>query len=320
MKKTFIAILIAASPAIAVEIPVQQVADDAKVIDRVAQAAKKDLPDKLLQRIVNEDIEWLRGRHTDGTYDYATYERFESGRSTETYSAQSKKDDSTTRMEIKGPFVYRLIIEIPTRRMLVRQNKRVFIDHVDIEYIPMNNSASQSTTVKVGEWFEPGQSRPVEFPEVARQATVKVYAKGDPGGYGNVDLTLVNAKIIDKADSPYADAVASAKAIDRAIDNYDIPSIRAMAQRMRDDLTPKVAPVVESVPVKPPVQPPPAQPQPVVATAPPPAAPPVAAAAPPSADLYTDLLTVEDLLTGTEAEKREGLEKLHQLVRKLRPH
>jgi hypothetical protein len=36
--------------------------------------------------------------------------------------------------------------------------------------------------------------------------------------------------------------------------------------------------------------------------------------------MYQDLQTVEDLLTGTEAEKREGLDRLHQLVRRLRPH
>jgi len=40
----------------------------------------------------------------------------------------------------------------------------------------------------------------------------------------------------------------------------------------------------------------------------------------PGIDLYQDLLSVEDLLTGTEAEKREGLDRLHQLVRRLRPH
>jgi hypothetical protein len=39
----------------------------------------------------------------------------------------------------------------------------------------------------------------------------------------------------------------------------------------------------------------------------------------PNIEIYTDLQAIEDLLTGTEAEKRQGLDKLHQLVRKLRP-
>ena len=39
----------------------------------------------------------------------------------------------------------------------------------------------------------------------------------------------------------YADAVASARAMMRAIDNGDIPSIRSMAARMHADLETKVA-------------------------------------------------------------------------------
>jgi hypothetical protein len=39
----------------------------------------------------------------------------------------------------------------------------------------------------------------------------------------------------------------------------------------------------------------------------------------PSVEVYMDLQAIEDLLTGTESEKREGLDRLHQLVRRLRP-
>jgi hypothetical protein len=317
MKTILTAILIASSSAFAVEIPVQQVADDAKVIDRVAQAAKRDLPQDLLKRILNEDIEGLRGKHADGTYDYATFERLEAGRSSSSYSVEPRKDDTARSYEMRGSFVYRLNIESPSRRMLVTKNRRVFIDHVDVEYIPMANSSTKTQTVKVGEWLEPGQSRPVDFAEVARQATVRVYAKGDPAaGYGNIDLTLVQAKIVDNADSPYADAVASAKAIQRAVDNNDVPSIRAMATRMHDDLArmlPKTS-VVDVVAVKPPVTPPAT----VTAAAPPQTAPASPSAMTPNVEIYTDLQTIEDLLTGTEAEKREGLDRLHQLVRKFR--
>ena len=314
MKKAFIILLIASS-AYAVDIPVQQVADDAKVIDRVAQATKKDLPQQLLQRIINDDIEALRGRHGDGTYEYATYERLESSRISESYSVQPRKDDATTHFDIKGAFVYRLTIELPSRRMLVTKNRRVYVDHVEIEYIPMGTSATKTHNVKVAGWIEPGQSHPIEFPEVARQATVRVYAKGDTAaGYGNIDLTLVQAKVVDNADSPYADAVASAKAIQRAVDNYDIPSIRAMAQRMRDDLATRGAAVVDVVAARPTAAPPAV---PVTATPSQPSAPATQVA--PSADIYMDLQSIEDLLNGTEAEKREGLEKLHQLVRRMRP-
>ena len=320
MKKAIFTVLIAAS-AFGVEIPVQQVADDARVIDRVAQASKKDLPQSLLQRVLNEDIEALRGKRPDGTYEYATFERLEAGRTSASYSVQARKDETLNHFDIKGSFVYRVTIELPTRRMLVTKNRRVFIDHVDIEYIPMGNSSTKTQTEKVGEWLEPGQARPVEFAEVARQATVRVYAKGDPAaGYGNIDLTLVQAKVVDRADSPYADAVASAKAIQRAVDNYDVPSIRAMATRMHDDLAAKTS-VVEVVAVKPPAPAPaPVTQQPAVASAPNLAPPVEPAPAAGNADVYGELQSIEDLLTGTDAEKRQGLDRLHQLVRRLRPH
>jgi hypothetical protein len=306
MKTTLSLIVLGFATVATAQIPVQRVADDARVIDRVAEASKKDLPQNLLKRIVNEDIESLRGKRADGTYEFASFEKLEASRSTQSYSVQPRKNDAPDRFEVKGAFVYRLLIESPSRRMLVTKNRRVNIDHVEIEYIPMNNSATKIQNVKVEEWLEPGGVHPVDFPEVARQATVRVYAKADPAaGYGNIDMTLIKAKVVDSADSPYADAVASAKAILRAVDNADIPSIRAMATRMHEDLASRTAQPVSA-------------PQAAVASVDvrPPAA---ATQSTPNVEVYMDLQAIEDLLTGTDAEKREGLDKLHQLVRRLRP-
>ncbi len=286
------------------EIPVQKVADDAKVVDRVAEAAKRDLPQDLLKRILTDDIDLLRGKRADSTYEFATYERLEASRSDTSASVQPAKGDALNHADIKGSFVYRLMIDLPTRRMLVTKNRRVYVDHVELEYVPMNSSSTQKQTTKVEAWMEPGETKAIEFPEVARQATARVYAKADEkAGYGNITLTLIKARVVDNADSPYADAVSSAKAIIRAVDNGDIPSIRAMAARMRDKLVPS-APAVQSVDV--------IAPRAVTQT--------TAPVATPSVDFYSELQSVEDLLTGNEAEKREGLDRLHQLLRRIRPH
>jgi hypothetical protein len=142
---------------------------------------------------------------------------------------------------------------------------------------------------------------------IARQVTVKVIATADPkGGYGNVDVALVQAKIVDKEDSPYADAMTSAKAMQRALDNAEIPSLRAMAQRVRASVGGTTA-----------------------MTAPVPARPATAEAAVVTQKLQPDLAQrletqaelqlIEDLLTGTENERRDGLDRLHQMIRRLRP-
>jgi hypothetical protein len=148
--------------------------------------------------------------------------------------------------------------------------------------------------------------RPIDLPVVARQAKVSVVAQVDAkGGYGNVDVSLVKAKIVDNADSPYADVVASAKAVQRALDNNDIPSIRAMAQRMRTALggsSTMQAAAPASV-----------APRPAETTVE------VRASAPaPSPESLRELQLIEDLLTGNEQERREGLDRLHQLIRKMR--
>jgi hypothetical protein len=282
---------------------VQQVADDALVVDRVAQVSKRDLPRDLLKRIVNEDVDLLRGKRPDGSFQYATYERFEAGRSKQSFSVQPRKDQMETD-EVKGSFIYRVVLEVPTRRLVVRKNLPVWIERVDIEMVPEGKSQTERSSVDVKAWMQPGEVKPIDLPAVARQVKIGIVANGDPKGYGNLDVVLVQARIVDNADSPYAQAVASAKAMQRALDNSDIPSLRASAQRVRDVLG---APVRQVAAAPPPAQ----QSQSTVTVT---AAPDTAS----QVEMQTELQLIEDLLTGSDAERREGLDKLHQLIRKMR--
>jgi len=293
-----IAALLFAAAAATSTVPTAQIALDARVIDRVAEVSKRDLPRDLLRRMVEEDIELLRGKRSDGTYAYATYDRMEASRKEQDYSIEDAK--KSARLEMRGAWIYRLIITSPARKLLVTHNRHVFIERVEIEYLPAGSTSSKVQTLDVNGWIEPGTSRNVDLNEVARQATARVYVHADPEGYGNIELALLEAKIFDNPDSPYADAVASAKAILRGLDNNDVPSIRAMAQRMANGLQP-TAPAVASVDVIAP------------RTEPAPAS-----TATPAPDVAAELQSIEDLLTGTEAERRQGLDKLHQLLRRLR--
>jgi hypothetical protein len=290
-----IAALLFAAAAATGEVPAAQIALDARVVDRVAEVSKRDLPRDLLRRMIADDIELLRGKRPDGTYAYATYDRMEASRKEESYSIEDAK--KSLRLEMRGAWIYRLIITSPARKLLVSHNRHVFIERVEIEYLPAGSTSSKVKTLDVNAYIEPGTSRNVDLDEVARQATARVYVHADPEGYGNIQLALLEAKIFDNPDSPYADAVSSAKAILRGIDNNDIPSIRAMAQRMANGLQPS-APAVAAVDVIAP------RPEP--------------AAAAPAPEIAAELQSIEDLLTGTEAERRQGLDKLHQLLRRLR--
>lgn len=288
----------------AVDIPVAKVVDDAKVVDRVAQASRKDLPRDLLKRIVNEDIESMRGHHPDGTYEYASFERLEAGRQSQSFSVQTTE----TKLEMHGSLIYKVQIESPSRRMLVTRNRRVYLDRAEIDYIAVDKGATRKIqTVKLDTWLEPGQSKSVDFEAIATEATVRLFAHSDEKqGYANLDMSLLEARVIDNADSPYADAVASGKAILRGLDHDDIASIRAMAKRMQTDLAAQT-PAPQVAAVQPMANPAPGQPS--AATTPELTNP----------DFLRELQSIEDLLTGTENEKRQGMDRLHQLVRKLRP-
>lgn len=284
--------------------PVEQVATDALVIERVAQVADRDLPTKLLGRIVDEDIELLRGRRADGSYQYASWERFEGSRVTEDFSVQPREDRMET-FQLRAANVYRVELDIPTRRMIFRKNRPVWVERVDAEYVPDGSSQSRTESFEVKAWMQPDENRAIDLPVIARQATIKVIATADPkGGYGNISVALVQARIVDRADSPYASAVTAAKAVQRALDDGNAATVRAAARRMGESLGASVGrPAVSAVTVQAPVSAP-------VAAAP--------ADLATRVELQAELQLIEDLLTGSETERRDGLDRLHQLIRRLR--
>jgi hypothetical protein len=292
---------------------IARVADDGLVFDRIGEASKRDLPTDLLKRIINEDIDVLRGKRPDGSYDYAHYERFEAGRKEGSYSINYRKDRMET-TETKGSWIYRAIVEVPTRKLLVRKNRPVWIERVEVDMVAEGETVTRHESFEVKAWVQPGEVRPFDLPAIARQATVKVIATTEEkGGYGNIDVVLIEARIVDAPDSPYAEAVGSAKAVLRALDNGDINSMRTSARRMRSALGGASAPASAVAAIAP--RPPASE---VTVTAPRTdiAAPRVDTAT--KLELQTELQMIEDLLTGSEAEKREGMDRLHQMIRRMR--
>jgi hypothetical protein len=303
---TMTSVLMTASTA--AQVPVERVATDAQVLDRVAEFSRRDLPTDLLKRLVTEDIELLRGRRPDGSYEFASYERFESGRVSSDFSAQPRTDEMQT-VELKGANVYRVGLEVPNRRMVIRRNRPVWVERVDVDFVPQGSTQSKQQSFEVKAWLQPGETRSIELPDIARQATVKTIITADPeSGYGNIEIALVQARIVDNAMSPYAEAVTAAKAALRAVEGNDATQLRGAASRMRDALGGRVSSgsslTVTARPPEPPAQ------------APGRLGGGESAA---RAEFQAELQLIEDLLTGSEAERRQGMDRLHQLIRQLRP-
>jgi hypothetical protein len=259
----------------------------------------------LLKRIVNEDIDLLRGKRADGTYQYAAYDRMEAGRKSDSFSVDPEHKESV--LELRDVFPYRFIVTVPSRRMMVAKNHHIYIDRVEIETLPQTSSEKKFQSVKVDAWLEPGNAKTIDLGDIGKQATARVYAHAEAGGYANVTLTFIEARIFDEPSSPYADAVESAKAIVKAVDHGDKSSIRAMAQRISGAFPTGSAAVPAAI----------APPQATIAATP--AASQVnVTAGREDPETLTDLQAIEDLLTGTEAERRQGVDRLHQLLRRLR--
>jgi len=275
---------------------VTRVSDDAKAIDRVLEISRgHDVPNDILKRIVNDDLYTLRGKHADDTYDFASYERLEASRTHDSFSIEPTGEDKLTRVESKGDFAYRVLLEMPNRRMVVTHNRPVFVDRLEVESIPMASSTKKTKTIDVKAWLQPGGSKIIDLDDIGRHTIVRLYARTDEkNGYGNIDVALIQARVFDNPDSPYADAVSSLKAILKAQEHDDTATMRAMAQRIVTDLQP--AQMAR------------------------PAAAVVDVTAAPAADVQTELVAIEDLLTGTETERRQGVDRLHQLIRRMRGH
>ena len=273
---------------------ITRVSDDAKAIDRVVEISHgHDLPTDILQRLVSQDLDILRGRHADDTYDFASYERLEASRINDSFSIEPSGEDRLTRVETKGDFVYRVVLEMPNRRMIVTHNRPVFVDHLEVESIPMASSSKTTKTIDVKAWLQPGGSKVIDLDDIGRHTTVRLFGRTDKkNGYGNIDITLIQARVFDNPDSPYADAVSSVKAIGKALEHGDTASMRAMAQRIVADLQPLQGAAPAAIQGAGPM------------TAP--------------ADVQGELQVIEDLLTGSEAERRQGVDRLHQLIRRLR--
>jgi hypothetical protein len=295
------ALLVAGAFSAAAEVPVEKVRIDTHVVERVLDASRRSAPTDVLRRIVLEDIEMLRGARADGAYDYAYYDRYEAERHEQSFSIKPLKDDQSETVEVKGAFIYRVVLEVPSRRLLVTRNRRVWVERVEFDTIAQGQSGRSSHVTEVKAWLEPGTSHTIELPHIARQMTARVVARADTdAGYGNLVVNSIEARIIDDPKSPFAGAVSAAKSLLRAVEGGEAPAMRNYAAAMRAALPAANVPVVAYTP----------PPQPVVTQS--------APADLDRAQLQSDLERIQDLLTGTDAEKLEGLERLHQLVRRVR--
>lgn len=278
---------------------------DAEVIKRVAEVAHRDLPSELLQRIIEEDIDLLRGKELDGTYRYAHFEPIESGRVSEGFSVREQGEDGKQdRNQFRAKNVFKLIVHIPSRRLLVARNRDVILDRIEVSYEDQNQEP-KIETFQVQQRIEAGKRMEFELPEVASDAIATVYASTEQKS-ANMELIFVKAELVDNADSPYFGIVQSAKLLEEAIERRDQTAMQSLASSMAGRIdTFIVSPEEEVVAVA-------AEPEPPAEVS----GEPIDTI--PVLEIYLQLERIEDLLGGSEFDRQDGIERLHELIRELR--
>lgn len=284
--------------------PLERVYLDAQVIKRVAEVAHRDLPRDLLMRIIEQDIELLRGKQTDGTYQYAHFEPIESGRVAEGFTVKPREEgERLDRNQFRGKNVYKLIVDVPSRRLIVARNRDIYLDRIELSYDDQKGNP-KNVTFEVGKRLEAGEQLEFEFPEVASDALATVYARSDTKS-ANIELVFVKADLVDNAGSPWFGIVQSAKLLQEAIGRRDQTAMQSLATSMAERIETSIGrPPGPSVPAT----------QPAV-TGETEAA---AVETMPVLEIYLQLERIEDLLTGTPQEREDALERLHKLIRELR--
>ncbi|MDX1582083.1 MAG: hypothetical protein R3338_00625 [Thermoanaerobaculia bacterium] len=278
---------------------------DAQVVKRVAEVAHRDLPVEVLEKIVEQDIELLRGKRPDGTYEHAHFEPIESGRVKEGFSVRSQGDDGQPdRNQFRAKNVFRLIVDIPSRRLLVARNRDIFLDRIEVSYEDQEGE-SKIETFEVLERIEAGNQREFQLPEVASDAIATVYASTDSKS-ANMELIFVKAELVDNADSPYFGIIQSAKLLQEAIGRRDPTAMQSLASSMAGRIDTLIVPpqeiAVEEIAERAEEGEPAIQPADEVGVL----------------EIYLQLERIEDLLNGPEMDQREGMSQLHDLIRELR--
>lgn len=282
--------------------PTTQVHEDAKVIRRVAEITRRDMPRDLLGTLVEQSLDSLRGKSGDFEYRYATWQRVESGKKQESSAITPTDDDALTEVKIKDQLAYRLRIEIPKRRMLFFGNDRVWVDRIEARFTPVGGQP-QALSVPVNAWFDSGSERVWDLPEVASEAEVSVFARPE-AEKSSIVLTLSRASLVDNPDSPYYEVVRRLKSTNDAVRDRDYRAVRNLQDEIIALLEGEVGRGVSPLPI---------------ATAPPGVTPPTTTPVATGDDIYFELGHIRELLNGNDDDRREALFRLERLIERTKP-
>ncbi len=185
------------------------VAYDLRALSRIAALAD-NLNDarQVMVAIVDNDIENLREKRSDGTYRWASLAREEASRVKDQKTIERVQSEKELReVALTAANAYRVEVSVPTKQSLLSKNNRVYIRNVIVDSTGFDGKTVHQE-IPVNAWVNPGDANGIALPEIGKSVKVVVELGVESGDKRAVaDVALLQARLADNPASPYFPAV-----------------------------------------------------------------------------------------------------------------
>jgi hypothetical protein len=177
----------------------------------------------LLLAILDDDIDRLRIRREDGSYEWASLQREEGGKTADEKTIERVHTEAELReVTITAPNAYRLVVSVPQKRGLLAGNNRVYIRNVIVDSTAFDGKTSHQE-IPVNSWVNPGDAHGVALPDIGKSVKATAELGVESGGkQARAEVALIQAKLVDNPASPYFPAVQKLLAIRDFADEKEI--------------------------------------------------------------------------------------------------
>lgn len=306
--------LFALEPTPARDKNIDMVAADLHALGRVTAVAS-NLGDsrQVLLAITDGDIETLRMPRGDGTYQWASLQREEGGRVKDEKTIEYVHTEQELRyVTVTAANGYRVEVIVPRKRGTFSANNRVWVRNILVDSTGFDGKTSHQE-IPVNAWVNPGDATGVPLAEIGKSVKATAELGVESGSKAAVaEVAVVQAKLVDDPNSPYAPAVKKLLQIRELAAERDINrgalknTIDEGILAIPGELEKRVAEQEEAARVRKEM----AESGTITGSIN------LGDATP---DVTRELEDIGRLLTGTVAEQSEGRARLEALIAKLRP-
>lgn len=196
-----------------------------------AKMLKAHISEYDVQRFTDQRMEELRRgwmiwvRPSDGTGPVAKKE----------FSVQAEQGSSTDRVEQSASKVYEVLVSVPRKRSLIRENNPVYVGAVEISYDGGGRTRTRMEAVNA--WMNPGTSRTFDLGTIAERAHATIEA-ATAQRHIKQALVEIHLRQAVSQDDPANPAYSTVRMLQRVRENPDPATVDAEIAALETSLFP----------------------------------------------------------------------------------